>query len=104
MNQSLRALDFCSRRFFRINNSGVIIPGGGGGALIFSYIRRLGPFFFFLGGGGGGGLKILISIFLGFSEKINIIWSMKILWIFFGVITKLDNIKRSFLGILGSFS
>ena len=28
---------------------------------------------------------------------------MKILWIFFGVITKLDYIKRSFLCILGSF-
>ena len=33
---------------------------------MFSYIRRLGSFF--------GGSKFLISIFLGFSEKMNIFW------------------------------
>ena len=33
----------------------------------------------------------------------NIFWGMKILWIFFGVITKLDYIYESFLCILGSF-
>ena len=33
----------------------------------------------------------------------NIFWGMKILWIFFGVITKFDYIKGSFLCILGSF-
>ena len=33
----------------------------------------------------------------------NISWGMKILWIYFGVITKLDYIKGSFLCILGSF-
>ena len=33
----------------------------------------------------------------------NIFWGMKILWIFWGVITKLDYIKGSFLCILGSF-
>ena len=54
---------------------------GGGGTLIFSYIRRLGSFF---------GFKILnFIIFLGFSEKV-IIFGMKNLWIFFGVITKFD--------------
>ena len=67
--------------------------------MIFSYIRDMGQFlgfkilffsFFFrkmnifLGGGGGGGGE-------------------KILWIFFGVITKLDYIKESLLCILGSF-
>ena len=33
----------------------------------------------------------------------NIFWGMKILWIFLGVMTELDYIKRSFLCILGSF-
>ena len=33
----------------------------------------------------------------------NIFWSMKILWIFFGVITKLDYTYGSFLCTLGSF-
>ena len=33
----------------------------------------------------------------------NIFWGMKILLIFFGVITKLDYILGSFLCILGSF-
>ena len=54
-------------------------------------MRRLGAFFlfkflnyiilfiyFFLGEGGGG------------VRNINIFWGMKILWIFFGVTTKLD--------------
>ena len=72
------------------------------GTLIFSYIRRLRPFFFFLGGGvqnfefhlfwGGGGVR-----------KMKIFWDIKILWIFFGVITNLDYIQGSFLCILGSF-
>ena len=68
---------------------------GGGGTLIFSYIRslrRLGPFlgfkisnftsyffFFFFFWGGGGGVR-----------KMNKFLFMKILWIFLGVITKLD--------------
>ena len=34
--------------------------------------------------------------------RINIFWGMKILWIFLGVIAKLDCIKVSFLCILGS--
>ena len=33
----------------------------------------------------------------------NIFWGMKILWIFFWVITKLDYIQGSFLCLLGSF-
>ena len=36
-------------------------------------------------------------------RKLNIFLDMKILWIFLGVITKLDFIKGSFLCILGSF-
>ena len=49
------------------------------------------------------GFKILnFNIFWVF-RKINILGGMKILWIFFWVITKLDYIKRSFLCILGSF-
>ena len=65
------------------------------GTLIYSYIRRLGPFFWF---------KILnFNILFWFSEKNNTLLGMKILWIFFGVITKLDYIKGSFLCILGSF-
>ena len=54
-----------------------------GGTLIFSYIRRLGPFF--------GVQNSEIQYFFGFSEKLNFLWGMKILWIFFGgggVITK----------------
>ena len=47
-----------------------------GGTIIFSYICRLQPFF--------GGSKF------GFFRKMNIFGGMKILWIFFGVITKLD--------------
>ena len=46
-------------------------------------------FFFFFGGGGGPENE-----YFGF---------MKILWIFFGVIIKLDYIQGSFLCILGSF-
>ena len=42
------------------------------------------------------GFKIL-NIIKFFSEKS---WRMKILWIFFGVVTKLDYIKGSFLCIL----
>ena len=33
----------------------------------------------------------------------NTFWGMEILWIFLGVITKLDYIEGSFLCILGSF-
>ena len=53
------------------------------GTLIFSYTRRLGSFFWF---------EILnFNIFLGF-QKNKYFWGMKILWIFLGVITKLDYI------------
>ena len=53
----------------------------GVGTLIFSHIRRLGHFF---------GFKILnFNIFGGF-QKNEFFWGgMKILWIFWGVITKL---------------
>ena len=49
--------------------------GGGGGTLIFSHIRRLGLFF--------GVQNSEFQYFLGFSEKMNIFWGMKILRIFF---------------------
>ena len=65
---------------------------------MFSYIRRLGSFFFL----GGGGVKILNVNIFGFFRKMNIFGGLKILLIFFGVITKLGYIKRSFLCILGS--
>ena len=61
------------------------LQGGGGGTLIFSYIRRLGagPFLAF---------KILnFNIFEDF-QKNGYVWGMEILWIFLGVITKLDYI------------
>ena len=58
--------------------------GGGGGTLIISYIRRLGSFL--------GVQNFEFQYFLGFSEKNNNFLGMKILWIFFGVITKLDYI------------
>ena len=60
--------------------SGVIClhfsTGPQGGTLIFSYIRRLGSFFW---------VKYCeFQYFWGFSEKINMFWGMKILWIFLG--------------------
>ena len=57
---------------------------GGGGTLIFSYIRGLGSFFWVQ--------NCEFQYFWGFSEKINIFWGMTILWIFLGVIAKLDYI------------
>ena len=62
-----------------------------GGTLIFSCIRRLGSFFWF---------KILnFNIFWGFQEKIIFWGGMRILWIVFGVITKLNYILGSFLKV-----
>ena len=49
--------------------------------MIFSHIRRLGLFFWVQ--------NSEFQYFLGFSEKRIFFWGMKILWIFFGVITKL---------------
>ena len=50
----------------------------------------------------GRGVRILnFDIFGGFQKK-NLL-GMKILWIFFGVITKLGYILGSFLSILGYF-
>ena len=69
---------------------------GGGGTLIFSYTRRLGSFFFFffLGGGGVGGsyFEYKYLFFCGGFRKMKICSGMMILWIFWGVITKLDYI------------
>ena len=49
------------------------------------------------------GFKILnLTIFDGF-RKMNTFGGMKVLWISFWVITKLDYIYESFLCILGSF-
>ena len=66
-----------------------------GGTLIFSYIRRLGPFFWVQ--------KFEFQYFWGFSEKLIFLGVWRFCGYFFGVITKLDYIKRSFLCILGSF-
>ena len=55
--------------------------GGGGGTLILSYIRGLGLFF--------AVQNSEFQYFFGFSEKSIFFGGMKILWIFFGVITKL---------------
>ena len=65
-----------------------------GGTLIFSYIRRLGSFL--------GGSNFEVPFFWGFKKNENF-WGLKVLWIFFWVITKLDYMKGSFLYILGSF-
>ena len=46
----------------------------GWGTLIFPYIRRLGPFL--------GVQNFYFNIFGGF-RKMNILWGMNILWIFF---------------------
>ena len=57
--------------------------GGGGGVLYFHTFIGSGHFF---------GFKILnLTIFRGF-QKNEYFWGTKILWIFFGVITKLDYI------------
>ena len=58
--------------------------GGGGGGYSDFFIRRLGSLFWF---------EILkFNIFGGFQKKKNFLGGLKILWIFFGVITKLDYI------------
>ena len=54
------------------------------GTLIFSYIRRHEYFFFWF--------KILKFSFFQVFRKMNIFLGMKVLWIFLGVITKLDYI------------
>ena len=72
----------------------VRVGGGGGprgGTLIFSHKRRLGPFF--------GVQNSEFQYFLGF-QKMNIfLGGMKILWIFFGVITKLGLFEGHFYAI-----
>ena len=59
------------------------LKGGGGVTLIFSYILRLGHFW--------GFKNLAFNIFGGFQKK-NVFWGIKILWIFWGVITKFDYI------------
>ena len=58
-------------------------PRGGGGTQVFSCIHRLRSFFV--------GSNFEFHYFGGFSEK-TIFGGTKILWIFWGVITKLDYI------------
>ena len=41
--------------------------------------------------------------YFGVYRKMNIFWGMKILWIFLGVITKIDYVYGPLLCILGSF-
>ena len=55
---------------------------GAGGTLILSYIHRLGSFF---------GVQNFNPTILRVFRKIYFFWGMKILWIFFEVITKLDG-------------
>ena len=55
--------------------------GGGRGNLIFSCIRRLGPSF---------GFKLLKFNILGGFQKYEYFRGMESLWIFLGVMTKLD--------------
>ena len=66
-----------------------------GGSLIFSYIRRLGQSF---------GFKILNLNNFWVYRKMNIFLGYEDLWIFLGVITKLDYIQGSLLCILRVFS
>ena len=66
----------------------------GGYSDIFIHIRRLGNV---------SCSKFWILILLGVFRKMNIILSWKILWIFFGVISKLDYIWGSVLCSLWSF-
>ena len=49
------------------------------------------------------GFKISNFNIFGVFKKNEYFGGMKILWIFLGVVTKLDYIQRSFLCILGSF-
>ena len=62
---------------------------GGGGNLIFSYIRRLWPFF--------GVQNFEFQYFWRVFRKNDYFLGMRILWICFRVITKLDYIEGSFL-------
>ena len=71
-----------------MKNKATFYPGGGGGGGGYSDI------FTYIGSGHFlGVLNFEFQYFGGFSEKKMIFfWGMKILWIFFGVITKLDYI------------
>ena len=53
--------------------------------MIFSHIRRLGLFFRFI--------ILNFNIFLGFQTKLLFLGGMKILWIFFGVITNWASLR-----------
>ena len=71
--------------------------GGGGGGVLKHFNTYIGSntFFFFLGGGGVQNFEF--QYFSGVSEKLIFLGGMKILWIFFGIITKFDYIKGPFL-------
>ena len=68
-------------------------PGWGWGILIFSHIHRLGLFFVVQ--------NSEFQYFLGVLRKMNIFGGMKILWIFFGVITKLGYFEGHFYAFEG---
>ena len=57
----------------------------------------------YIGSGHFLGFKILNLTIFGVFPKNEYFWGMKVLWIFFWVITKLNYIYGSFLCILGSF-
>ena len=82
-------------RFFILGLSVPLSPRLGVGTQICSCMRRLVLFFRVQ--------NFEFQYFGIFFRKLNIFWDMKILWIFFGVIIKLDYINRSFVFILGSF-
>ena len=69
--------------------------------MIFSYIRRLGTFF--------GVQNFVFQFYLFFFfegggfRKINIFWGVKILWIFFGVITNWTIFRGHFYAFYGLF-
>ena len=70
MNSIIRTIEI------KILSPVLIDSQGGGVTLIFSYIHMLRSFFWVQ--------NFEFQYFLGFSEKINIFLSMKILWTFFG--------------------
>ena len=68
---------------------------GGGGTLIFSYIRRLGSCIVVQ--------NFEFQYFLGFSEKMNIFWGMKILRIYFFLVGRGGGSAQNWRGHLYAF-